>query len=306
MTSSARGLLVVGITAGVLFAGSAVASLVGAEAVACGSAERERTEFQYAEFDGIDPDLTSLDVHATPGAEGCPVIVWVHGGSWQAGGKRTRATTVKADHYVDQGYVFVSVNYRLAAEDNDIRWPAFGNDVADAVSWTIDNATDIGGDPDRVSIIGHSSGAHLVSIVGTHLELLAEQGTGLEAVNCVVSLDSVTQDLTDPPPWEVDIIDLAFPTNEQQVDGSPTLQALDAGDNFAGPDFLIVTRGRDERIDSSERLAAAIEGSGGTATVADVSPYDHGEVSTQLGVPGETQVTGPVDSFLSACSQPPV
>ena len=209
---------------------------------------------------------------------------------------------IRDSHYTQQGWVFVSVNYRLAAEDNDIRWPDFGNDVADAVAWTIENAESFGGDPDRVSIIGHSSGAHLVSIVGTHPTLLEEQGSSLDAVNCVVSLDSVTQDLTDPPPWEVDIIDLAFPTNEQQVDGSPTLQAIAAEQDFAGPDFLIVTRGRDERIDSSERLAGSINGSGGTASVADVTPYDHGQVSTELGVPGETLVTTPVDSFLNTCT----
>lgn len=302
MTPVAKGTLAIFAMAAVLFAASAIASAVGGDPVACGAVERERTEFQYASFDGVDPDLTSLDVHATPGAQGCPVVVWVHGGSWQAGGKRTRATTVKADHYTQQGWVFVSVNYRLAAEDNDIRWPDFGNDVADAVAWTIDNAESFGGDPDRVSIIGHSSGAHLVSIVGTHPTLLDEQGSSIDAVNCVVSLDSVTQDLTDAPPWEVDIIELAFPSDDQKVDGSPTLQAIAAEENFAGPEFLIVTRGADERIDSSDRLAASINGSGGTASVIDVSPYDHGEVSTQLGVPGETLVTDPVDGFLSSCA----
>ena len=306
MSPFSRTLLAVTAIAATVFGAAGVVSAFAGEPVACGGGERERTEFQYAQFDGVDPNLTSLDVHVTPGAEQCPVLVWVHGGSWQAGDKRSRATTVKADHYVNQGWTFVSVNYRLASEDNDVRWPDFGNDVADAISWTIDNALDIGGDPDRVSIIGHSSGAHLVSIVGTHPELLAEQGSGLGTVNCVVSLDSVTQDLTDPPPWEVDIIDLSFPTVEQQIDGSPTLQALDAAQPYVGPDVLIVTRGSDERIDSSERLAAAIEGSGGTAAVADVSPYDHGEVSTQLGVVGETLVTGPVDGFLNSCSQPAV
>ena len=307
MSSLVRAVLLIATSALLLFSASAVVGALNpGEPIACGSVERERTEFQYAEFDGVDPDLTSLDVHATPGAQGCPILVWVHGGSWQAGGKRTRATTVKADHYTQQGWTFVSVNYRLAAEDNDVRWPDFGNDVANAVAWTIDNAEDIGGDPDRVSIIGHSSGAHLVSIVGTHPRILADQGSSLGAVNCVVSLDSVTQDLTDAPSFEQDIIDLAFPTTEQQADGSPTLQALNAEHPYIGPDFLVVTRGADVRIDSSNRLAASIVGSGGVASVADVSPYDHGQVSTELGVPGETLVTGPVDAFLNSCNQPAV
>ncbi len=272
----------------------------GASPTPCGSSVPERTEHRYATDAGVDAIDQSLDVYSAPNTEGCPILLWVHGGSWQLGDKRSRATTVKAEHYVDQGWLFVSANYQLASEDNDIRWPDFGDDVAAAVAWTIDNAEDIGGDPERISIIGHSSGAHLVSIVGSHPDLLARNGSNLGEVSCVVSLDSVTQDLTDPPPWEVDIIELSFPTNDQQVDGSPTLHA-EAASSFDGPEFLIVTRGRDERIDSSERLSAAINAAGGNATVADVSPYDHGEVSTMLGVDGETLVTPAVDGFLNSC-----
>ena len=112
-----------------------------------------------------------------------------------------------------------------------------------------------------------------------------------------------THDLTDPPPWEVDIIDRAFPTVAQQVDGSPTLQA---GSMAAGPEFLIVTRGRSERINSSNELAASVDRRGGQATVVDVSPYDHGEVSTMLGIPGELVVTPIVDEFLAGCTSAPL
>ena len=249
---------------------------------------------------GVAAADISLDVQASPTASGCPAIIWVHGGSWQAGDKSTRATNVKADHFIESGFVFVSVNYRLAAEDNLIRWPDFGDDVAAATAWVIDNADSLGVDPERVSLIGHSSGAHLVSIVGTNPALLEAHGRSVGEVNCVVSLDSVTHDLTDPPPWETDIIDLAFPGENALVDGSPTLQAeLHAGaDN---PDFLIVTRGRDERIESSDRLALTLVGAGAVATVIDVSPYDHGEVNTMLGVDGEELVTSPVDRFVASC-----
>ena len=255
----------------------------------------------YAQLDGVDPELTSLDVYASPDAESCPVLLWVHGGSWQAGDKSTRLTRVKADHFTESGWIFVSVNHRLVAEDNDVRWPAFGDDLAAAHRWVTDNIDDFGGDPDRISLIGHSSGAHVVSIVGTNETLLQRQGLDLGDVRCVVSLDSVTQDLTDQPPWEVDIIGLAFPSDEALVDGSPTLQV--AGATTPIPDFLIVTRGRRERLDSSARLAAAVNGAGGSAQVVDLTPYDHAQVSTELGIDGEELVTPAVDDFLRGCSQ---
>lgn len=277
------------------------------EPPSCTTPSEEIVTHQYRELDeslialGVEANDLSLDVQASPTAQNCPAVLWVHGGSWQAGDKRTRATNVKAEHFIEDGYVFVSVNYRLAAEDNDTRWPDFGSDVAAATAWVIDNADDLGIDPERVSLIGHSSGAHLVSIVGTNPSLLEEHGRSLSDVACVVSLDSVTHDLTDPPPWEVDIIDLAFPGQVALVDGSPTLQAEQHADENT-PDFLIVTRGRDERIDSSERLAATLNDRGAIATVADVSPYDHGEVNTMLGIEGEEMVTPAVDQFFASCN----
>lgn len=280
---------------------SACAGL-GGEAASCVTPSEGAVTHQYRELSASDVDVNdiSLDVHASPTAEVCPAVIWVHGGSWQAGDKATRLTNLKADHFIDSGHVFVSVNYRLASEDNDTRWPDFGSDVAAATAWVADNADDLGVDPERISLIGHSSGAHLVSIVGTNPSLLAEHGRSNDDLACVVSLDSVTQDLTDQPPWEVDIISLAFPTEEALVDGSPTLQAEQHA-SAATPDFLIVTRGRDERIESSERLAATLTAGGAVATVADLSPYDHSEVSTMLGVDGEEMVTPAVDEFLAGC-----
>ena len=130
--------------------------------------------------------------------------------------------------------------------------------------------------------------------------MLAGNGSSPADVACVVSLDSVTHDLTDPPPWEVDIINLAFPTEDALVDGSPTLQAEEHA-SIDSPDYLIVTRGRSERIESSERLASTLVANGAVGVVADVSPYDHSEVSTMLGIDGEEMVTPVVDEFFAAC-----
>jgi len=291
-----RALAIVVILAGLV--GAAAWFTAAEEAVACAAGGAERIEYQYAELAGVDSERNRLDVHAVPGARHCPVVLWVHGGSWQAGDKRSRSTGVKADHYTSQGYVFVSTNYRLASEDNEVRWPDFGLDIATAVDWVIANADRIGADADHITLVGHSAGAHLVSVVATNPELLANVGRDLDAVQCAVSLDSVTHDLTDPPPWEVDIIELGFPTLEQKVDGSPSLQTTSMVDAAS---ILIVTRGRIERIDSSHRLALSVERLGGSAEVVDVSPYDHGEVSTMLGVAGESIITPVVDDFLDTC-----
>ncbi len=293
---TALGLATVVVVAGIVAAGWL---LVGPATVSCTTPSASVETVRYADRPDADPDLTSLDIHASPDAADCPVLIWVHGGSWQAGDKSTRLTTVKANHFIDSGWIFVAVNYRLAAEDNQVRWPAFGDDVAAAHRWVHDNIDQFGGDPERISLIGHSSGAHLVSIVGTNESLLGRQDLAFDDVRCVISLDSVTHDLTDPPPWETDIIDLAFPDRSAKVDGSPTLQVASA--SATPPDFLIVTRGRPERLNSSARLAEAVIGAGGSVEVSDLSPYDHSQVSTELGIPGEQRVTPAVDNFLAGC-----
>ncbi len=289
------------LAAAVVVAGVAAAGwlLVDSVTPSCTTPADSVETVQYVERPDSDPELTSLDIHASPDADGCPVLVWVHGGSWQAGDKSTGLTAVKAGHFIADGWVFVSVNYRLVAEDNEVRWPAFGDDVASAHRWIHDNIDQFGGDPDRISLIGHSSGAHLVSILGTNESLLTGQDLSFDDVRCVVSLDSVTHDLTDPPPWETGIIDLAFPDEAAKVDGSPTLQVATAPSTV--PNFLVVTRGRQERLDSSAWLAEAIATAGGSVEVIDLSPYDHSQVSSELGVSGEQRVTPVVDEFLSRC-----
>lgn len=275
--------------------------MAGREGVCGGQVDAVET-FEYRMIDGVAPDLLSLDVHSPAGAAGCPAVIWVHGGSWQVGDKATRATAVKAAHFVEAGFVFVSANYRLVDEANDVRWPDFGLDVAAAVGWVIDNAEAIGVDGDRVALVGHSAGAHLVSIVGTNPDLLGAVGRARDDVACVVSLDSVTHDLTDQPTFERDIVQAAFGDDvEVLADGSPTLQAIEHADDAPIPEFLIVTRGRDVRLQSAATLEAALIESGATASVYDASPYDHRDVNVQLGEPGETNVTPAVSDFLEAC-----
>jgi acetyl esterase/lipase len=57
-----------------------------------------------------------------------------------------------------------SVNYRLAA---DAPWPAQAEDVAAALAWVRAHIAERGGDPDRLFLFGHSSGAMLAALTGT-------------------------------------------------------------------------------------------------------------------------------------------
>lgn len=254
----------------------------------------------YRTVPGVRANLLSLDVYRRSGATGCPAIVWVHGGGWRQGDKQGNAISTKASYAGGLGAVLVSVNYRLAAPDNDVRWPTFGEDVAAAVDWVITNAAELGIDPTRVVLMGHSAGAHLASIVGTNPSLLGAFGKERSAVRCVVSVDSAAYDLRNLVDDEDEVFFGAFGNDPATIfDASPTLQA--AAHPGVMPSFLAVTRGSPRRVAVVQTFADTVTAGGSTAHVFNANPYSHEQVNTQLGRPGEQLVTPPVTAFLSTC-----
>ncbi|MEZ5204889.1 MAG: alpha/beta hydrolase [Acidimicrobiales bacterium] len=89
-----------------------------------------------------------------------PVIVQVHGGAWVIGNKEQQGMPLLA-HLADQGWVGVSINYRLSPRAT---WPDHIVDVKRALAWVKTNIADYGGDPDFVCITGGSAGGHLCSL----------------------------------------------------------------------------------------------------------------------------------------------
>jgi acetyl esterase/lipase len=84
-----------------------------------------------------------------------PVVVFVHGGSWEEGNKNSYTFVGRA--LAAQGFVAVVMNYRLHPKNP---YPAFVADVAAALRWTADNAQSFGGDKTKLFAIGHSAGAY--------------------------------------------------------------------------------------------------------------------------------------------------
>ncbi|MGB1707229.1 MAG: alpha/beta hydrolase fold domain-containing protein, partial [Rubripirellula sp.] len=91
-----------------------------------------------------------------------PCVVFVHGGGWKGGDKKSAKQN--AAWLVDHGFAVVSINYRLT----DIaQWPAQINDCYEAVRWVRRNSQKYGIDPDRIGVFGTSAGAHLAALMGT-------------------------------------------------------------------------------------------------------------------------------------------
>lgn len=115
---------------------------------------------------GPDP-RHALDVFIPAKASApAPVLMFVHGGGFIRGSKRTPATPFYDNIMLaaaKAGFIGVNVTYRLAPEHP---WPAGAEDVGDAVRWVRENIATHGGDPKRVTLMGHSAGAvHVASYI---------------------------------------------------------------------------------------------------------------------------------------------
>ena len=123
---------------------------------------------------GSDSAAQKLDLYLPSGEVDAPrpAIVVVHGGGWRSGDKQRGQWARIPAQYASNGYVAISVNYRLTGE---APWPAQIADVKAAVRWLRAHAEKHAVDVNRIGAYGNSAGAHLVSLLG-----LVKRSDGLD------------------------------------------------------------------------------------------------------------------------------
>lgn len=89
-----------------------------------------------------------------------PVIVFFYGGSWASGRRQDYGFAARA--LASRGFVVVVPDYRLVPAH---AFPDFVEDGAAAVRWTAANVARYGGDPARISAMGHSAGAYIAMML---------------------------------------------------------------------------------------------------------------------------------------------
>ena len=85
-----------------------------------------------------------------------PVVLFVHGGVWSSGELWHYSTLGK--HLASQGVCCVVATYNFYP---DVLCSKQIADVSECIGWTMDNISKYGGDAERITLVGHSSGAHL-------------------------------------------------------------------------------------------------------------------------------------------------
>lgn len=254
------------------------------------------TRHAYREVDGR---ALHLDLYRSPGApRPLPVLVVIHGGSWNSGDSSQLAWL--NGYLAARGVAVAAINYRLAPQHT---FPAQRDDVLAAVTWLRDNASHLRLDPSRVALLGRSAGGQLA--------LLAAYTAREPAIRGVVALYAPS-DLNWS--WE-------HPTNPLVLDSPRTLseylggtpaQVKERYDAASAIDFvvagspptLLIHGTRDELVfaEQSRRLERRLAQAEVPHLLLELPWATHGCDANPAG-PGGQITTWAVERFLAAAFQ---
>jgi len=231
-----------------------------------------------------------MDVYRQASAKGAPVLFMVHGGAWMYGDKAaSKVVKNKVERWVPKGYIVVSANYRLWPQANPLEQ---ANEVAKALAHAQSQATSWGGDPSRFVVMGHSAGAHLVSLLTADTAIATRQGA--KPWLATVSLDSAAFDIVEimeSSPHHR-FYDKVFGTDrELWRDASPTRRLSSA----PIPMMIVCSSRRDDSCPQAKAFAQKATSLGGRVIMLPVD-LTHADVNEQLGTGGG--YTDAVESFM--------
>jgi arylformamidase len=107
--------------------------------------------------------IEGLDIYRTARPK-APVHVFLHGGAWRGG--LAKDYGFPAEMFVNAGAHFVVPDFVWVQDAGGSLLP-MADQVRRAIAWVHRNAASFGGDPDRIYLSGHSSGAHLAGVLVT-------------------------------------------------------------------------------------------------------------------------------------------
>jgi para-nitrobenzyl esterase len=203
-----------------------------------------------------DENCLSLNVWSETLDHGArrPVIVWLHGGGFTSGSSH-ELPVYDGENLARQGVVLVSVNHRLGAlgfldlsAAGGEEFAQSGNvgmlDLVFALKWVRDNAVQFGGDPDRITIFGHSGGGGKVS---TLMAMPAAQGLFHRAIVTSGSFPNTTRPANSQELTAATLAELGLkPADRAELQRIDAARLINAGD-AASRKLMESARGRGAR-----------------------------------------------------------
>lgn len=142
-----------------------------------------------------------------PDSKNFATILFVHGGSLAEGDRKESPYPMIGEAFQKAGFGCAVMSYRLASDGN---WPAQPRDVATAFAWVRKNIASRGGDPGKIFLVGHSSGALLVALVSSDEKYLKEFGLSFSDIAGCVPMGALLEDNINTEGVPKERIDRAF------------------------------------------------------------------------------------------------
>ena len=221
-----------------------------------GDIEPHRVQF------GDDP-AQHLYVYSAGDQLGQPILVFIHGGSWSDGAPEPYGFIGR--NFAPEGYVVVLAGYRLGEAG---RFPAMLEDSAAAIAWTYRHAEEIGGDPGRIVLMGHSAGAYNAAMVALDRQWLGREALDPNIVSAVIGLAGPY----DFYPFDKDSTRNAF-DHWARPEATQPINFVHGG----APPFLLITGDADETVRprNSRALSAGLEEAGSPVELLEIEGMDH-------------------------------
>ncbi|OYW25707.1 MAG: alpha/beta hydrolase [Caulobacter sp. 12-67-6] len=232
-----------------------------------------------------------LDVYAPPNAtDAQPVAIFFYGGSWDSGRRGDYAWAGRA--LAAQGFLTLVPDYRLYPE---VVFPDFLDDGASAVRWAVDNAAALGGDPQRIVLIGHSAGAYNAAMLALDPRYLKAAGVERSVVRAFAGLSG---------PY--DFLPLDGPITRRTFGAAGDLPATQPGLYAAAgsPAAFLASGDADTTVypRNTRKLAAALRQAGARVEERHYPGLDHADTVLALSRPfrGKTDLLSQMTAFLKA------
>lgn len=225
-----------------------------------------------------------------------PMIMMVHGGGWCVGDKGgAMMTENKVARWVPKGFLFVSINYPMLNDGRNAL--AQANSVAKAAAFVQAHAEKWGGDASKLILMGHSAGAHLVSLVNADAPI--RQAHGVRPILGTVSLDAGAIDVVKQMPNVYPFLKARYreafgSTETGWIAASPFHKLDPTAASWLG---VCSTLRKDDPCAQARAYAEKSNNLGIKAAVLS-EPKSHGAINKELGLPGN--YTNEVEAFMAS------
>lgn len=221
-----------------------------------------------------------LDIYKPKDCYLCPVIMYIHGGTWVLGDKG--GLSYKAKAFTSHNYIYISINYRLSP---DYSFPAHAQDVARAFSWVKNNITGFGGNPEQIYLLGHSAGGHLAALITLDERYLAAFGLVPSDISGIISLDSAAYylpSLFTAEPENQYLFSWAFGDNPEDWETASPVNYIREG-KMVPPFLLLIAGDREVSETVNKSFYQRLVDAGYQATLFQFKEKDHVSIDFELG-----------------------